>query len=146
MHSNNKWLTRAKHCFVALAFLCPAPVNAQLITHFKPFRGPTMSVDGTLGVRCNSDSGSMPAIDGSAGQLGYRSSFYGTTTPDTRTMVGFVIPLKSGGYGYCRKVLAYEEAAARLQLAMLLLEAGTMTPDQYNEIAKEVHALISTAK
>ena len=147
MRSNTPWLLRVKHSLIALTFLCPTAVSAQLVTNYQSFNGTKLSIDGALGVRCNSDSGALPSIFGSTGQTGYSPSFNGSSSSsDVRAIVGFVIPIKPGGYGDCNRILSYEEAAAKLQLAMMLMESGTITPEQYNEIAQKVHELISTEK
>ena len=135
MRSNNPRPAWTKLCLVALSLLLGAPAAALGQTHGQ-VRGPSNSVDGSLGVRCSASAGDSPNI--------YLEG--GVDDDDPRVMVGVRIPLHPQDFGDCRKILAYEEGVSRLAVATSLFERGLITPEQYKEIADEVYQLIKTLK
>ena len=125
-HTRTRW---AQYFIGCLSLLCLSPVSA--FPQAPNLQGEELGIDGTLGVSCRSDKGSPTSIFVQGG------SAFG----DPSAVVGVVIQLhpKSGD---CSKILNYEEAMARLMIAERLLERGLIAPEEYKEIADQVHQTI----
>lgn len=133
MCSNPPSARWAKYLVGCLSFLCVAPAQAELINQqIDALQGPRISIDGQLGVRCSRDAGDSPGL--------YIRG--GTLLDEAAVGAGLVIPFH-GNPGDCKKIVAYEEALARLAIAERLLERGLISMENYKTIADETYQIIS---
>lgn len=124
----------ASHLVAGLSLLCIAPAQASELIgqQVDALEGPRISIDGQLGVRCSKETGESPGI--------YIRG--GTLLDEAAAGVGIVIPFHSNP-GDCKKIVAYEEALARLAIAERLLERGLIPMEEYKRIADETFATIA---
>ncbi len=128
--SPTRW---AKYALCGLSLLCGSPVLANGLNG-PQFRGPEVNIDGTLGIRCGARAGDSAGV---YIQGGVRDG------NDPTAMIGVMIPFHPNT-GNCRAILSYEEAMGRLLIAEGLLERGLITPEEYKNIADEVHEVIKS--
>ena len=129
-HPPIRW---AKYFVGFLSLLCVAPAQADLINQqIDALEGPRVSIDGQLGIRCSRDAGDSPGL--------YVRG--GTIFDEAAIGAGIVIPFHSNP-GDCKKIVAYEEALARLTIAERLLERGLISMEDYKRIADETYQIIA---